>query len=132
MSLASKLTLVVLVFDAILLAAVALLFLPLWIGPVPFPVTAVLAALSTPWLVRNAAALGGPAAIAAIPLVTWVAAVLVFGLGGPGGNLMLPADWRALLLLAAGIFPGAVALGRALVQDLQRERPRPVRAQPTR
>lgn len=113
---ASLAVLVVLVLDAVLLAAVELLYLPLRIGAVPLPLTILLAALSTPWLVRNAAALGGPAWVAAAPLLVWVAALLVFGVAGPGGDVLLPAYWRSLLLMAAGIFPGAVELGRALAK----------------
>jgi len=33
---------------------------------------------------------------------------------GPGGDVLLPADWRSLVLLSGGMFPGAVALGRSL------------------
>lgn len=114
MSLGAWITLAVLVFDAVLLAVMELLYLPLRVGGVSLPVTILLAAVTTPWLVRSAARLGGAAPVAAAPLVVWVVAMLVFGLGGPGGDVLLPADWRSLVLLAAGIFPGAVALGRAL------------------
>ena len=114
MSLGARVTLVVLVFDAVLLALVELLFLPLRLGGVPLPLTILLAAVTMPWLVRGAAGLGGPPAVAGAPLVVWVAAVLVFGVAGPGGDVLLPVDWRSLALLAAGIFPGAVELGRAL------------------
>lgn len=107
-------TLLVLVLDAVLLAALELLYLPLRAGPVPLPLTVLLAAVTTPWLVRSAAELDGPSSIAAAPLVTWVVAVMVFGVAGPGGDVLLPADWRSWALLAAGIFPGAVQLGRAL------------------
>ncbi|HEX2301393.1 MAG TPA: hypothetical protein VHH34_23325 [Pseudonocardiaceae bacterium] len=115
---ASLAVLVVLILDAVLLAAVELLYLPLRVGVVPLPLTILLAAVSTPWLVRNAAALGGPAWTAAAPLVVWVVALLVFGVAGPGGDVLLPAYWRSLLLMAAGIFPGAVALGRVLAKGL--------------
>lgn len=114
----SLIVLVALVLDALLLAAVELLYLPLWIGAVPFPITVLLAAVSTPWLVRSAAALGGPSWVAAVPLVVWVVALLGFGIAGPGGDVLLPADWRSLLLMAGGIFPGAVTLGRALAKGL--------------
>lgn len=114
----SLIVLVVLVLDALLLAVVELLYLPLWIGAVPFPITVALAAVSTPWLVRGAAALGGPPWVAAVPLVAWLVALLGFGIAGPGGDVLLPADWRSLLLMAGGIFPGAVALGRALAKGL--------------
>lgn len=116
---ASLAVLLVLVLDAVLLAAIELLYLPLWIGAVPFPITIVLAGVSTPWLVRSSAALGGPSWVAAVPLVVWVVALLALGVAGPGGDVLLPADWRALLLMAAGIFPGAVQLGRALAKGLE-------------
>ncbi|MDQ3760374.1 MAG: hypothetical protein M3460_01310 [Actinomycetota bacterium] len=109
----ARITLVVLVFDAVALAAVELLYLPLRVGVVPFPITILLAAVSTPWLVRSAAELGGPRWVAAVPLVAWVLALGVLGIGGPGGDVLLPADWRSALLLGCGLFPAAVVLGRA-------------------
>jgi hypothetical protein len=109
--------LVVLVFDALALAAVELLYLPLRVGAVPFPVTILLAAVSTPWLVRSAAELGGPRVVAAVPLVVWVLALGVLGVGGPGGDVLLPVDWRSVLLLGGGMFPAAVVLGRALARS---------------
>jgi len=108
------LVLVALLLDAVLLAAVELLYLPLRIGAAPVPITILLAAVTTPWLVRSAARLGGGGVVAASPLVTWVLGVLVLGMAGPGGDILLPADWRSLVLLGGGMFPGAVALGRSL------------------
>ncbi len=114
MNLAALAILAVLVLDAVLLAALELLYLPLRLGPVPLPAVILVAAVSTPWLVRSAARLAGSAALAGAPLVAWVGAVLVFGVAGPGGDVLLSDDWRSLLLLGAGIFPSAVELGRAL------------------
>ncbi|MGH3912789.1 MAG: hypothetical protein ACRDTC_05175 [Pseudonocardiaceae bacterium] len=114
MNLADRVTLVVLVLDAILLAALELLYLPLRIGAVPLPAVILIAAVSTPLLVRSAAKLGGPPGLAGAPLVAWVVAILVFGVAGPGGDVLLAENWRSLLLLGAGIFPAAVELGRAL------------------
>jgi hypothetical protein len=113
----ARMALVVLVFDALALAAVELLYLPLRVGAVPFPVTILLAAVSTPWLVRSAAELGGPRVVAAVPLVVWVLALGVLGVGGPGGDVLLPVDWRSVLLLGGGMFPAAVVLGRALARS---------------
>jgi len=114
----ARATLVVLVFDAVALAAVELLYLPLYLplgsGAVPVPVTILLAVVSTRWLVRSAAELGGPRSVAAVPLVVWLLALGVLGVAGPGGDVLLPADWRSLLLLGGGLFPAAVVLGRAL------------------
>lgn len=117
MSLLARVTLVVLVFDAVALAAVELLYLPLRVGVAPFPITIALAAVSTPWLVRSAAELGGPRLVAAIPLVVWTLVLGVLGVGGPGGDVLLAPDWRSALLLSGGMFPAAVVLGRRLARS---------------
>jgi hypothetical protein len=114
MSMAARITLMVLVFDAVALAAVELAYLPLRLGAMPLPITILLAAVSTPWLVCSAAELGGPRSVAAVPLVVWLLALGVLGVAGPGGDVLLPADWRSVLLLAGGLFPAAVVLGREL------------------
>ena len=116
MSMMALITLVVLVFDAVALAAVELLYLPLRVGTVPVPVPILLAVVSTRWLVRSAAELGGLRSVAAVPLVVWLLALGVFGVAGPGGDVLLPADWRSVLLLGGGLFPAAVVLGRALAR----------------
>lgn len=36
------------------------------------------------------------------------------GVTGPGGDLVLIQDWRALLLIGGGALPGALALGGGL------------------
>jgi hypothetical protein len=113
----ARATFVVLVFDAVALATVELFYLPLRVGAAPFPITIVLAAVSTPWLVRSVAHLGGPRAMAAVPLVVWLLAIGVLGVGGPGGDVLLAADWRSGLLLAGGIFPAAVVLGRVMARS---------------
>jgi hypothetical protein len=55
--------------------------------------------------------------VAAVPLVFWVLAIGVFGVAGPGGDVLLPADWRSALLLGGGLFPAALVLGRALARS---------------
>ncbi|HET9254421.1 MAG TPA: hypothetical protein VFO16_04355 [Pseudonocardiaceae bacterium] len=114
MSLGARLTLVVLMADALALAVVELLYLPLRVGGVPFPVTILLAALSCPWLVSSAAELGGSRLLAVVPMLVWALALGVFGVGGPGGDVLLTDDWRSVLLMTAGAVPGAVALGRVM------------------
>jgi hypothetical protein len=114
-SLVARITVVVLVADAAGLAVVELLYLPLRVGTVPFPITILLAAVSTPWLVRSAAELGGPR-MAAVPLVVWVLTLGVL-VAGPGGDVLFPMDWRSALLLAGGMFPAAVVLGRAVARS---------------
>jgi len=116
-SVLGRITFVVLLFDAVALATVELLYLPLRVGSAPFPITILLAAVSTPWLVRSAAELGGPRIMAAAPLMVWLLAIGVLGVGGPGGDVLLAGDWRSGLLLAGGTLPAAVAMGRAMARS---------------
>jgi hypothetical protein len=102
-----------LVLDTALLATMELLFLQLHVGAVPVPVSALVALVTNPWLVRRVGELTGPPGATAA-LVAWVAVVLVLGLFGPGGDALLLGDWPSLLLVLAGMLPGAFALGRVL------------------
>ena len=114
--------LVVLVLDAILLAVVDLVFLPARfdgavlpdLGGFPFPITIVLAAVTTPLLVRAAARLRPVTWIGGLPGFAWLAVTLWLTVGGPGGEFGVYPDWRILALLAAGSLPSAVVLGNAL------------------
>lgn len=107
--------------DTVLLAALELFFLPLrfdgvvlpaW-GGAPFPVTVLLALVTTPLLVTSAARLVRPR-LAMLPLVLWVVTLLVLGVLGPGGDQVLIEDWRMLLLLLCGALPTAAVVGRTL------------------
>lgn len=121
--------LAVLVIDTVLLATLELFFLPLRLDGVllplvawiPIPVTVLCAAFTTPMLVSSAGRLVHPR-FAFVPLVVWVLTVLVLGLFGPGGDQVLVQDWRALLLLAGGALPAAVAMGGALGAKPERKR----------
>ncbi|MGK3208150.1 hypothetical protein [Amycolatopsis sp. MEPSY49] len=115
-----RLLLSLLVLDTVLLAVLELFFLPLRIGVVPLPVTVVVGAVTTPWLVSTTAKLVRPG-LSWVPLAVWV--VVVFGLGllGPGGDLVLIQDWRALVLLGASALPGALVLGGGLGQAAGRK-----------
>lgn len=122
MSRGDRVLLGVLVLDAIVLAVVELLYLPLSfdgfllpnLGGLPFPLTPIVAAVSTPWLVSTAGYLAPRLSVASAPLLAWIVAVAWFGMFGPGGDLLLIADWRSLLLFAGGALPSAIVLGRVL------------------
>jgi len=114
-----RLLFALLLFDSVVLAIVELLFLPLRldgyllpdIGDFPFPITALLAALTMPLLVSVASRLTSRVGLAAAPLLVGILTLGVFGLAGPGGDTVLIEDWRSLLLLAAGALPAALTLG---------------------
>lgn len=109
---ADRLLVGVLVFDAVLLAVIELMFLPLYLGQVQFPITAALAAVSTPLLVSAMGRITSNRLVTAMPLIAWFATILVFGTSGPGGDVMLLGnDWRSYLLIGAGTLPSALMLG---------------------
>lgn len=118
--------LLLLCFDAVVLAVIELMLLPLRLdgrllpdlGGFPFPITALLAALTTPLLVSAATRIGSRVSVAGAPLFAWFAALIVLGLFGPGGDQVLIPDWRTLLLLAGGALPSAIVLGGALGRNL--------------
>lgn len=113
---AQWLLLLLLAFDAVLLALLEVFFLPLRVGSlgeIPLPVTALVGAVTTPWLVLTTAKLVRPG-LSFLPLAVWVIVVFVIGLTGPGGDLVLVQDWRALLLLGGSALPAALVLGGGL------------------
>lgn len=103
---------VVLVIDAVVLGVIEVVFLPLYVGAVPLPVGALAAALSNALAVLALGPLFRRTSIVGAPLWAWLATVLLLGTSGPGGDVVLVGDWRALLLLALGVIPAAVLLGR--------------------
>lgn len=104
-----------LLLDAAILAVVELLYLPLYIGPVQFPIAAAVAAVTTPLLVAAAGWISARRRVAGAPLVVWFSVVLIFGVFGPGGDVvLLGSDWRTLLLLGGGALPSAMMLGIVL------------------
>lgn len=108
-----------LTFDGLLLGAFGLAFTPLFIGPVPVPLGALLAILILPWLVLRAGEIDPRPAVAAAPLVAWFLAVVVLGFAGPGGDVLLPTGpttfWTSLVLVLGGLGAGLLALRRVLV-----------------
>lgn len=112
--------LAVLAVDAALLAVLELFYLPLRLDglilprldDLPLPLTALVAAVTTPLLVMQAAKLTSSRRLGAVPLVVWLLMLLVLGVQGPGGDAVLLTDWRSLVLLAGGAFPAAITLGR--------------------
>lgn len=121
---AGRLSLALLTLDAVLLATVELFFLPLrlpaTLGGWPLPLSILLAAVSTPLLVRAAAELAPRTLVTGTPLAAWLLTVIVLGLAGPGGDIVLSANVRSLLLVAAGVLPGGIILGQLTAASLVR------------
>ncbi|TWF76385.1 hypothetical protein FHX44_112275 [Pseudonocardia hierapolitana] len=109
--------LVLLVADGLLLGAFGLMFTPLYTNGIPVPMGIVLSVLVLPWLVRQAGEIDARPAVAGAPLIAWVVAVGVLGLFGPGGDMMLLADWQSLLLAVGGIGAGLWGLQKVLQRE---------------
>jgi hypothetical protein len=104
----------VLAVDAVLLAWTEMAWLTLRAGGsgVPLPLSALVAALTTPVLVLGADAARPRSHAPFVPLAAWTLTVLAAGLWGPAGAGVLPPDWRAILLLAAGVMPALLVATR--------------------
>jgi hypothetical protein len=108
--------LTLLAIDGVLCAILASFFLPIHIGTIPFPVSALLAGLVNAALVWAALHWTSSPRAAALPLLTWLLTVAVLSLGGPGDDIVFGGPgvmaYAALLLLALGTLPPAAVLWR--------------------
>lgn len=80
----------------------ATMYLYLYVGTIPLPVSAVGFGALLAGVSVACRRLGGEAKHAAIPVIAFLVVVAVFLLGGPGNSIMY-TDWRLPLLLVCGI-----------------------------
>ena len=111
-----------LVLDGLLLGAIGLVLTPMYAGAVPTPVGALLSIALLPWLVLRTGELDARPVISGAPLLAWFLAVGVLGVGGPGGDVLLPATWQSALLVFGGLFAGLLALRKVLMGEVAGER----------
>lgn len=94
--------------DGFLVGIAAVAFLQLSIGSVAFPISALAAAVANYLLLWCSATLtDGSAKYGA--LGAFALAFFLIAAGGPGGDAVIPQDWRAFLLLGLGIAAPAFA-----------------------
>lgn len=102
--------------DGVISALAGALFLPAYIGSVPFPVSALVSGLVNAALVWAAARWTTSPRVAALPLWTWLLTVAVLSLGGPGGDIVLGGSgvmaYAALVLIVLGVGPPVWVLWR--------------------
>ena len=108
--------LALLAVDGVLSAVAGALLLPLYLGPVPFPVSALASGLLNAALVWAAGHWADSRRLAALPLWTWLATVAAFTLGGPGGDIVFGGPgimaFSVLIFLLLGALPAALVLRR--------------------
>jgi len=112
----SAVVLTLLGIDGVLSAVAGALLLPVRIGGVPLPLSAVLSGILNAVLVWAATHHTVSARIAALPLWTWLATVVVFTFGGPGRDVVFGGrgllGYSALILLVCGALPPILLLRR--------------------
>jgi hypothetical protein len=104
--------LTLLAVDGIISAVLAAFFLQLRLGPVPFPISALLSGLLNVALMWAALHWASSPRLAALPLWTWLATVAGLTFPGPGDDAVFSAMWALLLLIVVGALPPAVLLYR--------------------
>ena len=92
------------------------LLLPVYIGAIPLPVSALLSGVLNVALVWAAGQWTTSKSLAALPLWTWLATVAALTLGGPGGDVVFGGPgvmaYSVLVLLIAGGLPPVLMLRR--------------------
>lgn len=109
---ARAVVLTLLAIDGVISAILAAFFLPLRLGPVPFPVSALISGALNTALVWIALRWTPSPRLAGLPLWTWLATVAAFTFPGPGDDAVFSAQWQLLLLIVAGALPPALLLYR--------------------
>lgn len=98
--------LALLAVDGVLSAIGGALFLPTYLGSIPFPVSALASGLVNAALVWAAKQWTSRNAVAALPVWTWLLTVFVLARPGPGGDVVFAGrgitEYSPFLLLAAG------------------------------
>lgn len=104
--------------DGVICAVAAAFFLPVRIGSVPFPISALFAGLLNAALVWAALQWTSAPRVAALPLWCWLVTVAAMTLGGPGGDIVFGGSGAMglalLVLIVVGALPPAVLLWRYL------------------
>ena len=98
--------------DGVISALLAAFFLSIRIGPVPFPISALISGLLNAALVWAALQWTSSPRLAVLPLWTWLATVAALTFPGPGDDAVYAAQWQLLLLIAVGAIPPVLLLYR--------------------
>ena len=108
--------LILLAIDGVLSAVAGAFFLPLRIGSVPFPISALVSGLVNAALVWAALQWTSSPRVAAVPLWSWLLTVAGLTFGGPGDDIVFGGvgvmEYAPLLLIVLGAVPPALVLYR--------------------
>lgn len=117
--------LILLVVDGVFCAAATALFLPSYIGPHPFPISALIAGLVNGALVWVGLHWTESLRVAALPMWAWLLTVAAMALGGPGDDLIFAGHgvmaYGMPVLIVLGSAPPGLLLWRRWWQPPSRE-----------
>lgn len=113
--------LVLLAVGAVTGCVLAAAWLTLYVGPVPFPITVLVAGAWSLVLVRVASMWSDRKSVAAFPALVFILTLIALDMG-PGGDMPVPLGLRGLALLVfGGLIPlWVAAYGRSLSADTHR------------
>jgi hypothetical protein len=98
--------------DGVISAVLAAFFLPLRLGAIPFPISALISGVLNAALVWAALQWTTSPRLAAMPLWTWLLTVTGLTLPGPGDDAVFSATYLLLVLIVLGALPPALLLYR--------------------
>lgn len=99
---------------AVELGVLECFLVPFRIGGTSTPLALLLALVGNVALTRVMYRATGHRVATAVPVVAWLALVLVFSVKTAEGDLVVPGTWPGLLFLFGGTIAGAVAVGRTV------------------
>lgn len=94
-----------LIVDAVITLILEVLYLPLYLGSVAFPIAAPIAGVVNVLLVLGARTVSPRPIVMLTPIVAWTLSFLAAASSGPGGDVPLGSDARTLLLMLFGLAP---------------------------
>ncbi|OBG84914.1 hypothetical protein A5733_01825 [Mycobacterium sp. NS-7484] len=111
-----RIVLALLAVDGVISAVVGALLLPSYVGSIPFPVSALASGALNAALVWAAMHWTDSMRIAALPLWTWLATVVLMTFGGPGEDLIFAGRglmaYSSLIFIVVGALPAVAMLRR--------------------
>lgn len=108
---------------AVELAVLECFLLPSYLGPVPVPLSIPAAVAVNVALPLVALRLTGSRVVALLPVVAWLAVVVVAAVPRPEGDLIVSGTLRGLAFLLLGAMAGAYAVARVLTARPRADQP---------
>ncbi|GAB2647173.1 hypothetical protein GCM10027169_14500 [Gordonia jinhuaensis] len=95
--------LTMLLVDGFIVGLLSVVFLDVYVGSTPVPLSAVIGGLVNGVLVYLAALFTPDTRLRLLPVAGWVIAAIVALAPGPGGDVLVVGDWRVLLWVVLGV-----------------------------